>query len=248
MNRYYFIWILFVALVACDDQIPGSFEDIAGVYFNNRLRNNVLVDSTDVTFVYENADTLDVPVIVQLLGRPAEQPRPVDIRITTDGAAEGVDYVLKTAAEMPANSASFNYIVMLKRTAALKQKKYTLTLELKANDYFSLPLLYEVQAGGDSTSILRYRISFTDQFTVAPIGWQTEFVGEFTQQKFELLCRVLEIPPADFDVKGKITLAKWIYIQTEINAYVAEQVQKKADGETYDTEAFDRQTGEPLEF
>lgn len=249
MNKLYIgLALLGVSLTACDEKIPESFREINGVYFNNRLSNRTLADSTSLTFVYENADTLNVPVVVQLLGRPSAGVRPVDIRISSEDAVEGVDYVLKTPAEFPADSAVFNYIVMLKRTPVLKQQSKSILLELKGNDYFSLPVAFEVQAGGDTTSVLSYRIIYSDLFTAPPVGWQEDLGGEFSQQKFELICRVLGIAPADFNEKGKISLARWFYINGEMVAYVEEQVTKKNAGEEYDTDAFDKQTGVPLKF
>jgi hypothetical protein len=45
-----------------------------------------------------------------------------------------------------------------------------------------------------------------------------------------------------------MTLAKMLYISTELSAYVQEQVEKKAAGLEYDSNAFDPNTGEPLTF
>ena len=60
--------------------------------------------------------------------------------------------------------------------------------------------------------------------------------------------RVLDINPADFNDPAVITLAKLLYIATEMTAYVQDQVALKSAGEPYDTEAFDPATGEPLTF
>ena len=40
--------------------------------------------------------------------------------------------------------------------------KKTIYMELRANDYFALPVTEEIQAGGDTVSTLRYRIIFSD--------------------------------------------------------------------------------------
>ena len=54
-------------LWACDERVPDLYSAPDGIYFNNRTANNVLLDSTTVTFVYELDETevLDVPVVVQ---------------------------------------------------------------------------------------------------------------------------------------------------------------------------------------
>ncbi len=250
LNRliYFTIAMLGIGLTGCDERVPGEFEDVNGIYFCNYSKGTILVDSSSVSFVYESADILDVPVTVQLLGRPSGQARPVSIKVSSENAVEGVDYVLKTAAEMPADSVMFNYTVTLKRTPALKQEERVIVLELQANDYFSLPLSSQVLAGGENISILRYRIIFSDYFTVAPEGWREEYGGVFSQQKFELLCRVLDLEPGLFVKKNEIPFAKWLYIQVEMTAYVEEQAEKKAAGIPYDEEAFDKATGEPFKF
>lgn len=249
MRKLYF-GLLSMSMVwgACDESEPAGFEPINAIYLNNRSVTNTLMDSTSLTFVYVSADTIDVPVRVQLLGRPAEQARPVDIQVSSETAVEGVDYVLKTASELPGGETTFDYIVQLKRTPVLKQEIRCILVEVKANDFFTLPLAYEVQAGGDTASILQYRIYFSDTFTAPPVGWRTSEGGEFSQQKFELICRVLEIDPADFNEKNKISIPKWIYIQTEMTLYIREQDRLKAAGQPYDAEAFDKETGEPLKF
>lgn len=245
---YFGIGLFGLGMMGCEEQQPDGFNDINGIYFNNRSQGNVLMDSVSLTFVYERADTLDVPVAIQLLGRPSETARPLGIRVSSEDAVEGVDYVLKTVAEMPANTTSMNYVVMLKKTPALKQENRSIVLELYANDYFDLPLPYQVQAGADTTSILRYRIVFSDRFTVAPEGWREDYGGVFSQQKFELICRYFDMDPSLFVERNMIPLSKWVYMNHEITLYVKEQKKKKEDGESYDEEVFDKETGEPLKF
>ena len=248
MKLYCLVVLLGLVLLGCDEREPAGFEEINGIYFNNRLANNVLVDSINLTFVYTSSDELEVPVVIQLLGRPSRSVRPIDIRVSSSTAKEGIDYSLSVAPELPADSTVLNYLVTLKRTPILKQESRVINLELHTNDYFSLPLPWQVQAGGDTTSILRYRIVFSDQFIVAPEGWMSDFGGEFSQQKFELICSVLAVDPADFNVKNQISLAKWMFIQLEMTDYVNQQIAKKNSGQEYDEEAFDKVTGEPLKF
>jgi hypothetical protein len=85
-------------------------------------------------------------------------------------------------------------------------------------------------------------------FTSAPVAWDTNLLGEFTQQKFELICKVLEIDPGDFNDPSLMTLAKQLYISSEMTAYVRGEIARKEAGESYDPDAFDHQTGEPLSF
>lgn len=250
MRRMYIKMLLpFIAvlLVACEERTPALFGELTGVYFNNTSGTMTVTDSIDITFVYESGDVLDVPVKVQLVGRTSAEDRPVDITVTSDNAVEGIDYVLPQDPVLPSGASSVDYVVTLKRTASLKQEGKSISLRIHSNDCFDLPVTEVVQVS-DTVSVLDFRIFFSDLFTKAPAAWEENLVGEFTQQKFELICRVLDIDPGDFNDPGVITLAKLLYISAEMTAYVQGEVEKKAAGEEYDQEAFDPQSGEPLTF
>ena len=236
-----------LALVACQERTPEFFQDITGVYFNNTSATMSVTDSLDLTFVYEAGDEMEVPVKVQLLGRSADQDRPLAVTVSSDNAQEGVDYVLPQQAVMPAGASSVDYVVVLKRTDALKSERKMIHLTLHANEHFDLPVS-KMEQIADTVSIVDVRIYFSDMFTKAPAAWDENLLGEFTQQKFELICKVLHIDPADFNDPSVITLAKMLYISAEMTAYVAEQKENRDAGKDYDKEAFDPKTGEPLTF
>ena len=238
--------VLGLCLAGCEESLPDNFGAIEGIYFDNRLTNNTIVDSVAYTFIYEDADVLEVPVRLQLVGRASAQPRAVDIRVSSQDAAEGTDYTLGEAV-LPAGSVSFDYVVTLRRTAILQQETKNLLLELRANDNFIIPFTSQTQSGGDTVSAVTFKINFSDQFTAPPAGWSEMFVGAFTQQKFELICDVLGIPRADFNEKGKISSAKWLYIQSRMLLYVKDQQDLRSAGEPYDERAFDEK-GNPLNF
>ena len=236
-----------LALAACQERNPELFQDITGVYFNNMSATMSVTDSLDLTFVYEAGDDMEVPVKVQLLGRSADQDRPLAVTVSSDNAQEGVDYLLPQQAFMPAGASSMDYMVVLKRTDALKSERKMIHLTLHANEHFDLPVA-KMEQIADTVSIVDVRIYFSDMFTKAPAAWDENLLGEFTQQKFELICKVLQIDPADFNDPSVITLAKMLYISAEMTAYVAEQKENKDAGKEYDKDAFDPQTGEPLTF
>ena len=239
--------LLFLALTACQERNPELFKDINGIYFNNTSSTMSVTDSLDLTFVYEAGDEMEVPVKVQLLGRSAEYDRPIAVTVYSENAREGVDYILPDQAVMPAGASSVDYVVVLKRTPALKQERKMIHLTLHANEHFDLPVSRMEQIA-DTVSIVDVRIYFSDMFTKAPAAWDKNLLGEFTQQKFELICKVLQIDPDDFNDPAVITLAKMLYISSEMTAYVAEQKESRDAGMEYDRAAFDSQTGAPLTF
>lgn len=252
MRKIYKVLCLLAAglsFASCSEVEPDAFQDITGIYFNNRSNTDVLQDTVDVTFVYQDTDEMDVPVTVQLLGRTSANSRPVSITVASNDAVEGTDYRLPSACELPADATTFTYNVTLLRTAALKQRAKSLTLTIHANDLFALPITHEVSATGDTITSLSYRITFSDMFSQPPSAWEEELLGEFSQQKFELICKVVaNVKPSDFNDESIMTLAKQVYIYNEVTAYVSEQVEKRQAGEDYDADAFDATTGEPLSF
>ena len=94
---------------ACDERTPDLYSAPDGIYFNNRTSGSVLVDTTTLTFVYEPDETmyLDVPVVIQTIGRQADIDRPVNHKVWSDNAEEGVDYELLTPAVVPAHTTRF---------------------------------------------------------------------------------------------------------------------------------------------
>lgn len=240
---------LTAALTACDESHPENFRDISSVYFNNRIQGNVLCDSTDVTFVYESGDEMTVPVRVQLLGRTAEYDRPVEISVSSDNAVEGADYMLpeKSSVCLPAGATYFDYDVVLKRTEALRTGKKEIRLELHPNSHFTLSVT-ELRQTTDTTTVLGYRILFSDMFTEAPAAWDENILGKFSYTKFSLICTVLDIDPADFNDATVMTLPKQMFIYNEITDYIEEETAKMERGEEYDTDIIDPETGRPVEF
>ncbi len=239
--------IAILGLGSCSEQTPDVFDDINGVYFNNRTNTNILQDSTDLTFVYQKGDEMEVTVQIQLVGRPSDQPREIALAVSSDDAKEGTDYVLPAKAEIPAGETTCQYTVTLKRTAALKTQKKHLKFTLLPNANFTLPVTQETTSNGDVVTTLEYGIVFSDQFTTAPKAWEKGLLGAFSQQKFELACKVLDLDPADFNDDSKMTLAMQSYISAEMQTYVLQQENLRSQGLAYDEAAFDAQ-GNALVF
>ena len=249
MKQHTILTLILLTLLAtgCQESLPKHFDRIEGIYFNNQQNNGMVVDTASYTFIYEDRDEMEVPVRIQQLGRKSSTSRPVALRITSPDAVEGIDYTAPEEALLPANATYFDYPVTLYRTEALKSQVKHLILELQANDSFCLPFTEQIQSGGDTVSTVRYTIYFSDQFTAPPAGWQTIFIGEFSQQKFELICDVMQIARGDFNVEGQISSAKWMYIQSTMTLYVDDQKRLRDQGQPYDERAFD-ESGDPLTF
>lgn len=243
------ISLLVLPLLAagCRESLPRHFAAIEGVYFSNQQHNGLLIDTASYTFIYEDRDQMEVPVRIQHMGRMAREPRPVSLRISSPDAAEGVDYTVGEEAFLPAEATNFDFQITLYRTEELKSRTKRLVVELAANDCFCIPFTELIQSGGDTVSTVRYTIYFSDQFTAPPAGWREMFIGAFSQQKFELICDVMEIARADFNEEGKISSAKWMYIQSTMIGYVRDQQRLRDAGQPYDERAFD-DSGAPLSF
>lgn len=245
--RYIAVITVLLALCSCQERTPDFFADMTGVYFSNTASGMSVTDSLDYTFVYEASDMLEVPVRVQLLGRSAQVDRPLYITVSSDNAIEDRDYILPSDPVIPAGASYADYVVTLKRTEALKKERKMIRLDLHANEYFDLPVREMVQVA-DTVPLLSIRIYFSDMFTQAPAAWDANLVGTFTQQKFELICKVLEIDPADFNDPSLVTLARLLYISAEMTVYVEAEYEKMLAGLPYDEDILDNETGEPLTF
>ena len=216
-------------LWACDERMPDLYSAPDGIYFNNRTANNVLLDSTTVTFVYEPDETeyLDVPVVVQSIGRQSVVDRPVALRVWSDNAVEGADYELPTPSVMPAGASSFSFVVRLLKTDALLTEQKTIHLELSANEYFETFLSQEAtgSSGRPYTEMLKYRIDYSNYYSTPPAGWLPEYVGEFSERKLRLLWKLFDdvVPREDYNVAGAIPYNRWIYMQREVDNYLFTQ-------------------------
>lgn len=217
-------------LCACHEQVPDLYSAPDGIYFNNRNAYNTPTDTTIVTFVYhpDDVETLDVPVSIQSLGRQSAEDRPVNIRVYSDNAEEHTDYELVTPAVMPAHTSSFVYVVRLRRTEALRTELKSVFLELHSNEYFTTFLKQNTTSNGQlaEADVLTYRIDFSDYYSAAPAGWRPEYVGAFSERKLRLLWKLFSnvVDPTAYNTAGAIPFNKWIYIQREVNKYLATQL------------------------
>ena len=251
MKIYLLSLLMPAVFAACQESTPDGYSAPDAIYFNNRTVGQVLVDTTALTFVYQADDVehIDVPVVIQTVGRQAAVDRPFALRVYSENAAEGTDYELITPADIPANTSQLIYYVRVKRTEALANEIKQIHLELDANEHFETFL--EKAATGNSAypyaDMLHYRIDFSDFFTVAPEGWRPEYVGAFSERKLKLLWKLFpHIPREDYYVRGAIPFNQWTYIAKTIQEYMYEQMYNP-DPSIKDEDAFD-EDGRPLDF
>lgn len=232
---------------SCKESTPGYFDDITGVYFDNRTAVGVLTDSVSVTFAYEKENFMDVPVKIRLVGRPVGYDRPINVTVASDNAQEGRDFNLPEKLVLPSGKVETDYVIRLNKTKELNDAEKSITLMLHSNTDFDLPFPGEKNPAGEMITALEFRVFFSNIFNKAPAAWETNILGPFSREKFELACKKLDIDPADFNDPTKMTLPRSMFVSKEMNNYVKEQIENKKAGRPYDKEAFDSK-GQPLNF
>lgn len=128
---------------------------------------------------------------------------------------------------VPACTSSFLYVVRLRKTPVLLTETKSVYLELCPNDYFQTFLMQEPSGNSQRsyTSLLTYRIDFSNYYSTAPIGWRSEYVGIFSERKLRLMWKLFDnvIPRADYNIRGAIPFNKWVYMQQELDKYLTTQ-------------------------
>ena len=251
MTTYPLLLLTFLVCIGCQKDKPEMYSAPDAIYFNNRTTAQVLQDTTALTFVYQADDVsyMDVPVVIQTVGRQTDTDRPIALTIYSENATEGIDYELITPAVMPAHTSQLIYYVRVMRTPALADEIKQIHLQLSANEYFET-FLEKMQTGNSAypyADMLHYRIDFSDFFTVAPEGWRPEYVGDFSERKLKLLWKLFPyIPREDYYVKGAIPFNQWTYMAKTVQEYMYEQMYNP-DPSIKDEDAFD-ENGYPLDF
>ncbi|MBQ0019916.1 MAG: DUF4843 domain-containing protein [Bacteroidales bacterium] len=244
--------ILFISLVLCgcsQSEIP-LYSGTDGIYFNNRTTGQLLSDSTAFSFIYYDFGSTDINVKVQTYGRAKDYDRPFVISVTSDEAKEGVDYEIVSRPVIPAGQSTMNFTIRLIKTPVLDESTLVLRLALSPNEHFgtNYPLAPNADESSAGTDALHYCISFSNQYTVPPLGWVTMFGGTFKPEKLDLLVSLFpEIPRQMYNEAGAITYAKWSYMQQTVTNYIAQQIQYYMMGMNYDPLIFDKD-GNTLDF
>lgn len=235
-----------IGIISCEEDSLQVYDSVEGIYFDNYLARQ-LADSSNYTFVYIEEDVIEVDIKIQTLGSQSDIDRVVNMRVSSENAEEGVDYVLPELCVIPANYSKFNYTVRLLRTPSLKEAFKTIEFEIVANENFTLPFLEELVIN-DTVSRVHYKIEFSELFTSPPAAWNDEGIcGTFSPEKLFLISKVLDIPRSDFNDPKKVTWAKFSYIRSEMNKYVMDEYMKMWYGMPFDEEILDKD-GNPLEF
>lgn len=247
---HFTLFTLVLALTACSESEVPLYSGTDGIYFNNRTSGQMLTDSMAFTFIYYDFDSTDVEVKVQTYGRAKDYDRPFNLQVTSPDAVLGEDYSLCSKPVIPAGESAMNFIVRLYKRQVLNERSLRLDFSLSPNEHFGTNYLLAPNTDEQSqgTDALHFHISFSNQYTVPPRGWQTMFGGTFKPEKLDLLVKLFpEIPRQMYNESGAIPLAKWSYMQKSVYDYVNQQIQYYMMGAAYDPLIFDHD-GEVLDF
>ncbi len=242
--------LMTILLLACSQSEVPLYSGTEGIYFNNRTTGQLLQDSTAYSFIYYDLDSMDVVVKIQTYGRMKGYDRPFHLEVSSANAVEGRDYRLCTPAVIPAGESALDYVVRLYKMPILNDEILILRMTLGANEHFGTdyPLAPSADESCAGTDALHFCISFSNQYTVPPKGWQTMFGGTFKPEKLDLLVVLFpEVPRQAYNESGAITLAKWTYMQQTAQEYVFQQLQYYMMGAPYDPLIFDHD-GNTLDF
>ncbi len=199
---------LSLGLGSCNETIQ-TYDGETGVYFamlqSGSSEDNPRYDtSSSVPFALTHGATDSLfQLRVKIIGRVADYPRSFSYRVIAEEstAEEGADYTLPDApCEVPAGEV-YGYIpIHFYRQASLDGEERTLTLELQANENFSLPLTSWLPVNGTETvgtDVIRHTVTVSDKY-VRLDGWSDMFYGTYSDKKIKLMCSVFGLTLADF--------------------------------------------------
>lgn len=211
IDRYGRTWTgvaLLLALGACNETIQ-TYDGETGIYFamlqSGSSEDNPRYDtSSGVPFALTHGATDSLFMLrVKIIGRVTDYPRAFSYRVVgaESTAVEGSDYTLPDAPCEVAAGEVYGYIpIRFYRQPSLDGQERTLTLELQANENFTLPLTSWLPVNGTETvgtDIIRHTVTVSDKY-VRLDGWSDMFYGTYSDKKIKLMCSVFELTLADF--------------------------------------------------
>lgn len=211
IDRYGFVLtgaVLALALGSCSESIQ-TYDGQTGIYFamlqsGSSEDNPRYVSESSVPFALTHGDTeAQFELRVKIIGRVTDYARSFSYRVVGEQstAVEGSDYTLpREACEVPAGEI-YGYIpIHFYRQPSLDGQERTLTLELQANENFSLPLTSWLPVNGTETvgtDVIRHTVTVSDKY-VRLDGWSDMFYGPYSDKKIKLMCTVFGLTLNDF--------------------------------------------------
>lgn len=220
-----------------------TYSGGSGIYFNN---NEMLNDTISVAWGMKPSDERSQRLTLQvdLYGNVVSYDRKFSIEIVSSEddtlrAEEGVDYeTLPLEYVIPANKASVEIGISLKRRENLSEKPRRFTVKLVENE--ELQFLYSRQVMVDSVNY-RYldfqRVIYMTEDFPQPSWWNREGqsrFGDFSQKKASLICDVMNIDrevwlgPVGF---GDFTQGYLSYVGKAMHQYLQKNPTLDEDGE-----------------
>lgn len=240
--KYLYIVLVGMLVWACEKDLD-TYEGGSGIYFDT---DEILTDTLVVSWGMkdESVKTQNLTLNVLLYGKVVDYDRKFSIEVVsetsdTSQALENVDYApFPLEYVIPANEASAEIIVPLKRRDDLEDRPRRFTVRLIENS--ELQFLYSRQTSVDSVTT-RYvdyqRVIYMDEVFPMPGWWSREGqsrFGDWSQTKASLICDVMGI---DREVWlgsvgfGNFTQGYLSYVGKAMYRYLQENPTLDEDGE-----------------
>lgn len=240
--KYLYIILLGLFISACEKDLD-TYEGGSGIYFDT---SETLTDTITVSWGMKDGSvtTQTLTLDVLLYGKVVDYDRKFSIEVVSEAtdslqAQEGTDYdSFPLEYVIPANEASAEVAVPLKRRDDLGEKPRRFTVKLIENA--ELQFLYTRQASVDSVTsrnIDFQRVIYMDEIFPQPGWWarvgQSRF-GDWSQTKASLICDVMGIDRETWLGSvgfGNFTQGYLSYVGKAMHRYLQEHPTLDEDGE-----------------
>lgn len=224
MNKIGFFRLSILAgifLFGCKAQMM-DYEGKAGVYFavqhpwasgGGDSTSWEYSPKTEVPFIMTTSTDSVVGLKVKLLGNLVNNDRNFRMVIVDSGttAIAGTDYdVPQKDYVLAANTSTQIVYVNVHKASSLKDTQRTIMIELVPTADFQLPINTWYPAPGqygyspkpgaptENISAIRHTIVLSDVITSQPAGWLPGFFGDFSREKYNVLCDWFDLSWDDF--------------------------------------------------
>jgi len=243
MNKILIFSIIFLSLVglsSCSQEEIKTYKDTDNIYFSRAVfplfSTDPVIDSTGFSFGLENPSVKEkvYKLVVRVQGTVSTVDRKIKVTVDPSSTAIlGTHFALPENIVLHAGKQVDTIPVTVRRTADMKTKKFTLVLNLEENEFFSTKMQSKVinVITKKTISYIRFKLTVEDQVT-QPKGWVAGFFGPFSVKKFFLMCDLMNLDPAIFNMSPGgpgLTVSDVQYYQNFMKRYLIDQ---KASGNT----------------